>query len=316
MGRGFIVRFSCAQRSARALMSVLICFGFGYCAEHFVAEFGDKFERIVGTVRGAERAAVLNAYKAGPLEAVVFDGAYAAPELRDTIAQAHHALASIPPGDSIQPGGGDPVLAAFGDDLAAAKNLRSIVYLSTVGVYGDHGGGWVDEQTPVAPVSVRSRRRLAAERAWQELGARRGIAVAVLRLAGIYGPGQNALLQIARGKARRIVKPGQIFNRIHVGDIAQAIDAAFAHRASGVFNVADDEPAAPADPTVFAAQLSNRTPPPEEKFDEVAASMSPMALSFWQECRRVRNDKLKRALGVSLRYPTYREGLRALFEKP
>ena len=310
MGHGFI-HISRVRRSARALMSVLICFGFGYCAEHFVAEFGDKFERIVGTVRGAERAAVLNAYKAGPLEAILFDGAHAMPELRDAIAQAGYLLLSIPPGDD-----GDPALAMFGDDLAAAKNLRSIVYLSTVGVYGDHGGGWVDEQTPAAPVSARSRRRLAAEHAWQELGARRGVAVAVLRLAGIYGPGQNALLQIARSKARRIVKPGQIFNHIHVGDIAQAIDAAFTHRASGVFNVADDEPAAPADPTVFAAQLLNRTPPPEEKFEDAAALMSPMALSFWQECRRVKNDKLKRALGVTLRYPTYREGLRALSEEP
>jgi nucleoside-diphosphate-sugar epimerase len=138
----------------------------------------------------------------------------------------------------------------------------------------------------------------------------------VLRLAGIYGPGQNALLQIARGKARRIVKPGQIFNRIHVADIARAIDAAFTRCASGVFNIADDEPAPPADPIVFAAQLMGRAAPPEEKFDDVAASMSPMALSFWEECRRVKNDKLKRALGVTLRYPTYRDGLRALFEKP
>jgi len=292
-------------------MSVLVCFGFGYCAEHFVAAFGEKFDRIVGTVRAAERAAVLNAYKAGSLEAIAFDGAQATPELGDAIGQARYALVSIPPGD-----GGDPVLAAFADDLAAAKNLRSIVYLSTVGVYGDHGGGWVDEQTPVAPASARSRRRLAAEVAWQELGARCGIAVAVLRLAGIYGPGQNALLKIARGKARRIVKPGQIFNHIHVGDIAQAIDAAFTRRASGAFNVADDEPASPADSIAFAAQLMGRAPPPEEKFDDVAASMSPMALSFWQECRRVKNDKLKRALGVTLRYPTYRDGLRSLFEKP
>jgi nucleoside-diphosphate-sugar epimerase len=316
MGGGFIVCFSFARRSARALMSVLICLGYGYCAEHFVAEFGGKFERIVGTVRGGERAAVLNAYKDGPLEAVLFDGAHATPELREAIAQARYALVSIPPGDSIPSGGGDPVLAVLGDDLTAAKNLRSIVYLSTVGVYGDHGGGWVDEQTPLAPVSARSRRRSVAERAWQELGARQGIAVAVLRLAGIYGPGQNALVQIARGKARRIVKPGQFFNRIHVGDIAQAIDAAFAQCKSGVFNVADDEPAPPADPTVFAARLLDRPPPPEEKFDDVAASMSPMALSFWRECRRVKNEKLKRALGVTLRYPTYREGLRALLEKP
>jgi nucleoside-diphosphate-sugar epimerase len=292
-------------------MSALVCFGFGYCAEHFVAEFGDKFERIVGTVRRAERAAVLNAYKAGPLEAVVFDGAHATPEFNDAIAQAYYALVSIPPGDD-----GDPVLAAFGDGVAAGKNLRSIVYLSTVGVYGDHGGAWVEEQTPVAPASARSRRRSAAEQAWQELGARHGVPVAVLRLAGIYGPGQNALVQIARGKARRIVKPGQIFNRIHVADIAQAIAAAFTRRASGVFNIADDEPAAPADPIVFAAQLMGRAPPPEEKFDDAAASMSPMALSFWQECRRATNAKLKRELGVTLRYPTYREGLRALLEKP
>src|SRR6516164_7157178 len=173
MGRGFVVRISGTQRNARALMSVLICFGFGYCAEHFVAEFGDKFERIVATVRGAERAAVLNAYQAGPLEAVVFDGTHAPPGLRAAIARARCALVSIPPSDD-----GDPVLAAFGDDLAAAKNLRSIVYLSTVGVYGDHAGGWVDEETPVSPVSGRSRRRLAAEEGWRELGARRGIAVA------------------------------------------------------------------------------------------------------------------------------------------
>jgi dTDP-4-dehydrorhamnose reductase len=310
MGRGFVVRIRGGQPSTRALMSVLICFGFGYCAEHFVAEFGDKFERIVATVRGAERAEVLNAYRAGPLEAVAFDGGHASPELRDAIAQARYALVSIPPGED-----GDPVLGVFGDDLAAAKNLRSIVYLSTVGVYGDHAGGWVDEQTPATPVSARGRRRLAAEGAWQELGARRGIAVAVLRLAGIYGPGQNALTQIARGKARRIVKPGQVFTRIHVGDIAQAIEAAFTRCASGVFNVADDEPAAPADPIVFAAQLLGRVPPPEERFDDAAASMSPMALSFWQECRRVKNDKLKRALGVTLHFPTYREGLKALFDE-
>ena len=291
-------------------MSVLVCFGFGYCAEHFVAEFGDKYERVVATVRGAERAAVLNAYKAGPLQAVLFDGEHATPQLERAIAQAHDALISIPPG-----GDSDPVLAACGDDLDAGKNLRSIVYLSTVGVYGEHRGGWVDEETPAAPATERARRRLAAEQAWQDFGGRRGIAVAILRLAGIYGPGQNALLQIARGKARRIVKPGQFFNRIHVGDIAQAIDSAFTQRASGVFNIADDEPAAPAEPILFAARLMGRAPPPEEKFDDAAASMSPLALSFWQECRRVKNDKLKRALGVTLRYPTYREGLRALFEE-
>jgi nucleoside-diphosphate-sugar epimerase len=286
-------------------MATLICFGFGYCAEHFIAEFAGKFERIVGTVRRAERAGILNAYQAGGVLALVFDGANAAAAL----AQADYALVSIPPDEN-----GEPVLASLGDALAAGRRLRSVVYLSTVGVYGDRDGGWVDEQTPVAPASERSRRRLAAEQAWQQFGGREAVPIAVLRLAGIYGPGQNALVALARGKARRILKAGQIFNRIHVADIAQAIDAAFARRANGVFNIADDEPAPPADPIVFAAKLLGREPPPEIAFDDAAPSMSPMALSFWQECRRVRNDKLKRELGVTLRYPSYREGLTALLE--
>ncbi len=289
-------------------MSTLICFGLGYSAEHFVGMFGDGFDRIIGTVRGAERATVLNVHPAGRLKSLVFDGSFATPEVKTAIGAADVALVSIPPDEN-----GDPVLAAFADALAHARQLRSIVYLSTVGVYGDHGGKWVDETTPPKPGSARSRARLDAEHAWQKLGARRGIAVAVLRLAGIYGPGQNALVHIARGTARRIVKPGQVFNRVHVGDIAQAIDAAFARTAAGVFNVADDAPSPPGDPIVFAAHLLGRDPPPEIAFAEATPSMSAMALSFWQDCRRVHNDKLKRELGVTLLYPTYREGLRALF---
>ena len=289
-------------------MATLVCFGFGYCAEHFIAEFGGKFERVIGTVRGAERAGILNAYQAGTVRAVVFDGARATPELDGAIAAADYALISIPPDAN-----GDPVLAACGYALAARRNLRSVVYLSTVGVYGDHGGGWVDERTPPVPRSERSCWRVAAEQAWQRFGARHGVPVAVLRLAGIYGPGQNTLVALARDKARRIVKPGQVFNRIHVGDIAQAIDAAFARGAAGVFNLADDEPSPPADPIVFAAELMGHAPPPEIPFAQAAPSMSELGLSFWQDCRRVRNDKLKRELGVTLRYPTYREGLRALF---
>jgi nucleoside-diphosphate-sugar epimerase len=286
---------------------MLICFGLGYSAQHFVEIFGQKFDRIVGTVRSAERAAALDAHPSGRLKALIFDGSSATPDLRGAIAEADAALVSVPPDHN-----GDPVLRACGDALAHAQRLRGVVYLSTIGVYGDRGGAWVDEATPPKPGASRSRERLAAEQAWLDFGARRGIAVAILRLAGIYGPGQNALVQIASGKARRIVKPGQVFNRIHVGDIAQAIDAAFAHRASGIFNVADDEPTPPADSIVFAAQLMGIEPPPEIPFEQAAPSMSPMALSFWQECRRVKNDKLKRELGVSLRYPTYREGLRAL----
>ncbi len=291
-------------------MSRLICIGLGYSAEHFVAAYGQKFTRIFGTMRSKERAAVLNAYDDSRLRALVFDGKTATPALRDAIAQADAALISIPQDEH-----GDPALRACGDAFLEAPHLRTIVYLSTVGVYGDRGGGWVDEETPPNPFSARARERLAAEQAWQDLGRQRGIPVAVLRLAGIYGPGRNALTQVAHGGVRRVIKPGQVFNRIHVADIVQAVDAAFTGHASGIFNVADDEPSPPGDPLVFAAQLLGVAVPPEIAFAEAAPSMSSLALSFWQECRRVRNDKLKRALGVQLRYPTYREGLRALFEE-
>ena len=290
-------------------MSKLLCFGLGYSAEHYIARFGDRFERIVGTVRDAERAAVLNARFAGRLKVLAFDGASATPDLTNAIGEADVALVSIP-----QTAKGDPVLAAFGAELTHASRLRSVVYLSTIGVYGDHSGAWVDEETPPRPDSERAGERLAVEQAWQTFGRRSHKAIAILRLAGIYGPGRNASVQIARGEARRIVKPGQVFNRIHVADIAQAIDAAFARDANGIFNVTDDEPTPPADPTVFAAQLLGRDPPPEIQFEDVVSLMSPMALSFWQDCRRVRNSKLKRKLGVTLDYPTYREGLRGLFE--
>ncbi len=291
-------------------MSTLLCFGLGYAAEHFVGRYGAGFARIVATVRGAERAALLNARLAGRLKALVFDGHSASPELVAAVGEADAALVSIPQDET-----GDPVLRACGDAFARAQKLHAVVYLSTIGVYGDRDGDWVDENAAPLPTSERSRKRLAAEQVWQDFGRRHSVPVAILRLAGIYGPGRNALTQIARGDARRIVKPGQVFNRIHVDDIAQAIDAALTRKASGIFNVADDEPSPPGDPLVFAAQLLSVKPPPEIAYEDAAPTMSPLAKSFWLECRRVRNDKLKRALGVTLRYPTYREGLRALFEQ-
>jgi nucleoside-diphosphate-sugar epimerase len=290
-------------------MSTLLCFGLGYSAEHFVAAFGHRFEHIIGTVRSAERADQLNAKFAGRLQVPLFAGKARTAKLHRAIAQADAALISIPQAET-----GDPVLAAFGEAFADAARLRAIVYLSTIGVYGDHGGAWVDEETPTRPDSMRAQSRLAAERSWQSYGERAQIPVAVLRLAGIYGPGRNALVQIERGKARRIVKAGQVFNRVHVADIAQAIDAGFSRNVAGLFNLADDEPSPPGDPLVFAAQLLGRPPPPEMPYEEAAPSMSPLALSFWQKCRRVKNGKLKRELGVRLLYPTYREGLRALFD--
>ena len=291
-------------------MSMLLCFGLGYSAEHFVGMYGDSFDRIIGTVRGVERAALLNAHLSGRLKALVFDGKSPTPELRPAIAEAEGALISIP-----QDAHGDPVLRLFAAEFAHARRLRALVYLSTVGVYGDHGGAWVDENTPTDPAAPRARNRRAAEQAWQDFGKSRSIPITTLRLAGIYGPGRNALTQIARGDARRIVKPGQVFNRIHVDDIAQAIDAALAQRAHGIFNVADDEPTPAGDPLTFAAGLLGVPPPPEIPYEQAVPSMSPMAKSFWQECRRVKNDKLKRELSVTLRYPTYREGLSALFEE-
>jgi nucleoside-diphosphate-sugar epimerase len=289
-------------------MPTLMCFGLGYAAEHFIAACGDGFDRIVGTVRGIERATDLNARFAGRVKVLAFDGESASAEAKAAAAGADAALVSIPQTET-----GEPVLAAFGEELAQARRLRTIVYLSTVGVYGDHAGAWVDETTAPRADSIRGQKRLAAEKTWRQFGAHSAAAVAILRLAGIYGPGRNALVQLARGEARRIAKPRQVFNRIHVADIAQAINAAFANAARGVFNVADDEPSPPGDPIVFAARLLGREPPPEIPFAQAAPSLSPTALSFWQDCRRVKNDKLKRELGVKLRFPTYREGLRALF---
>jgi nucleoside-diphosphate-sugar epimerase len=178
-------------------------------------------------------------------------------------------------------------------------------------VYGDHGGAWIDETAPPNPTSARSRRRLAAEEAWLALGRRTGKPVQVFRLAGIYGPRRNPLAQLAAGTATRIVKPGQIFNRIHVDDIAAALAASLDRpRAGAVYNVADDEPAPPQDVVAYAASLAGVVPPAEIPFDE--ASLSPMARSFYAETKRVSNRLLKQELGLTLRYPTYREGLAAL----
>jgi len=292
-------------------MATLFCFGLGYSASHYIAEFGARFDRIAGTVTTREKAAAIASAGIGghKVEAFVFDGAHVTPDVTAALMDAAAVLVSVPPDNR------DPVLRHFARTIAGAPQLQSIVYLSTVGVYGDHGGEWVDEDTPAAPVSERSRARLAAEQEWPTVGARCGRPVAILRLSGIYGPGQNALIQVARGSARRIDKPGQVFNRIHVEDIAQAIDAAFTRRADGIFNVTDDEATPQGVPIAFAAELLEVAPPPELPFAEAAKSMLPMALSFYAESRRVRNHKLKRDLGVELRYPSYREGLCALLAR-
>jgi nucleoside-diphosphate-sugar epimerase len=295
-------------------MTTLLCFGFGYSAQHYVARHGAQFARIIGTTRSDENAAELRGRTFGGhrIEIVVFDGATAAPALAEAVAQANVLLVSISPDDGV-----DPTLRLLRDAIAAAPGLAAIVYLSTIAVYGNHDGGWIDEDTPLTPALTRAEDRIEAERAWQALGAARGVPVAVIRIAGIYGPGQNALETVKSGRARRIVKPGQVFNRIHVGDLADIIDGAvrlaLTGGAGGVFNAADDEPTAPGDPIVFAAGLLGVAPPPEIPFEEAKKTMSLFAVSFYGETKRVRNARIKSVLGVTLRYPTYREGLHALF---
>ena len=284
-------------------MGTLTCLGLGYCAVHYVEEFRQQFDRVIGTTRSLRDAGAPH----GRVQMIPFDGTAASPGLVSLVEESEALLISAPP---LEPG--DPVLATLAAPIARGQT-SAIVYLSTIGVYGDSGGAWVDEDIPPRPGSPRSVARLAAEEAWRRLGDENGKSVAILRLSGIYGPGRNALVTLAEGKARRIVKPGQVFNRIHVTDIAQAIDACFARSAAGVFNLADDEPAPPQDVIAFAADLRGRMPPPEIPFDAARGGMSAMAQSFYAENRRVRNAKVKQTLGVRLAYPTYREGLRALF---
>ncbi len=291
-------------------MPTLVCLGLGYCARHYVTEFGARFDRIVGTTRTADNAAALAARRFGgrAVEMHVFDGKAASPEMTAPIAAADALLISAAPADGV-----DPVLAALADEITRAPKLSSVVFLSTLGVYANSNGAWIDETAEVIPgLARRGSARIDAELAWRRLGADRNLPVAILRLGGIYGPGQNGMTRLLRGTAHRVAKPGHVSNRIHVFDIAQAIDAAFARRADGIFNIVDDEPASPSEQIAYAAELLGIAPPPEIPLAEAHKVMSPFALSFYDGCIRARNDKLQRVLGVTLRYPNYREGLRAL----
>lgn len=284
----------------------LFVFGLGYTALHFIKRHRERFERVTGTVTAPEKAEVLA--QEGIAARVFTSRDRADPRIADDLADADHLLVSIPTDAH-----GDPVLARFADPIALAPRLRWIGYLSTVGVYGGHDGAWIDETTPPQPPSDRARRRVAAEADWLALGARTGKAVQVFRLAGIYGPGRNALKNLAEGTAKRIVKPGQVFNRVHVDDIAAVLMASFERPSPGaIYNVADDEPAPQQDMVAYAAALAGVEPPPEIPFEE--ADLSPMAVSFWSANRRVRNRRIKTELGVKLRFSTYREGLRAIHE--
>lgn len=276
----------------------LISFGHGYVAQALGQALLADGWQVFGTTRDASRADALANTGVTPL-LWSDEGA-----IRAAMGQASHLLASAAPGPQ-----GDPVLAAFGHAIAAAApRLRWAGYLSTTGVYGDHQGAWVDEDTPLTPSTARGQARVLAEAEWQALTA---LPLHIFRLAGIYGPGRGPFAKLRAGTAQRIVKPGQVFSRIHRDDIVRVLRASMAHPNPGrMYNLCDDDPAPPQDVIGHAAQLLGLPMPPEIAFDQ--ADLGPMARSFYAESKRVSNARIKQELGVSLAYPTYRQGLASL----
>jgi nucleoside-diphosphate-sugar epimerase len=283
-------------------MKHLLCFGLGYSAKVLAARLAAKGWMISATSRDEDgalrirdvgyRAFTFN--KGSPLPSAAFD-------------DVTHVLVSAPPDED-----GDPVLRRHVHDIGErARQFQWVAYLSTTGVYGDHGGGLVTEETPLTPNTDRGRRRLAAELQWLDLWRRFDLPVHVFRLAGIYGPSRNQLLALRDGTSRRIIKPGQLFSRIHVEDIANVLEASIARPRPGrAYNLCDDEASPPQDVVAYGARLLGLPVPPDTPFD--AATLSPMARSFYAESKRVSNARIKDELGVTLSYPTYREGLAAL----
>ena len=278
----------------------LILFGLGYAGTAIAARAAALGRRVTATSPSP------SGRQAPPGVDLVNFADAAAP-----LNEATHVLQTAAPDEH-----GDPALAHYGDAIRASPRLRWAGYLSTTGVYGDRDGGWVDEDTPVAPTAPRAQRRVEAEQAW--VAALPGRPVDLFRLAGIYGPGRSAFDDLRSGQARRVLKPGHLFGRIHRDDIAAAVLAAMQQaREPGprVLNLADDEPAASADVTAEAARLLGMPPPPLVPFAEAVEGMSAMGRSFWNENRRVHSEKTQAQLGLRWRYPTYREGLRATLQQ-
>jgi nucleoside-diphosphate-sugar epimerase len=279
----------------------LFCFGFGYAARSLARRLAGAGWRVGGTCRTGASAAAL---AAAGFAAMPFDRMRPLPP--GALAEVTHILLSIPPDAE-----GDPVLDRHGADIAALPALAWVGYLSSTGVYGDRGGGWVDETSPPAPTGERGRRRLAAEEGWLALWRRRQVPVHIFRLAAIYGPGRSPFAALRAGTARRIDKKGQVFSRIHVEDLAATLCASIARpRPGALYNVCDDEPAPPACVVAYAARLLALPPPPLVPL--AAAGLSTTALSFYADNKRVSNALIKRELGVRLRYPDYRAGLAAI----
>jgi nucleoside-diphosphate-sugar epimerase len=300
-------------------MTVMI-FGCGYSGKAIAKAFAADGFAVAGTARTREGADALSALGIKPF---IFDGIEFSAELKVAMADVTYIVQSIPPikkrgsdkGDNPQDGGareGDPLLKLISGRLRTlCPKLEWIGYLSTVGVYGDHEGGWVTESTPGSPILGRSIERIDTESAWAEEGRAGGVPVAVLRLSGIYGPGRNAFVNLDRGTARRIIKKDQVFNRIRVEDIGGAAFFLAERHLAGLYNVTDDEPGPPQDVIVEAARLMGVEPPPELDFD--TAEMTPMARSFYGANKRVSNEKMK-ALGFRFRFPNYRISLAQLWD--
>ena len=282
-------------------MHHILIFGLGYTATALAKRLSPDAWQISATSRSRDGVAAIqdSGYRAFQFS----DDHPPSPELRAAVSNASHIVVSTPPGSA-----GDPVLHTMSDNLIAATQLKWVGYLSTIGVYGDHDGQWIDETTPATPTSARSKRRLAAEQAWQQLAERSKFNLNIFRLAGIYGPGRSAFDKLRSGRARAIINPGQVFNRIHVDDAAEVISAALHDRGEHIiYNVTDDLPAPPQDVLDHAAELMGVAPPNRVSLDE--AALSEMAKSFYSENKRVRNRRIKDDLDVALSYPTYKEGL-------
>ncbi len=285
-------------------MHVMI-FGAGYSGKAIAQALKTEAGTISGTTRSREKFASLSAAGIRPL---LFEGVTLTDDLTAAMSGVTHLVQSIAPGRE-----GDPLLAQLGDDLTRLlPRLEWVAYLSTVGVYGDHGGGWVDEESPCRPVSARSVERVEAETAWAKATDKADVPLATLRLSGIYGPGRNTFMNFEKGTARRLVKKDQVFNRIRVEDIGAALTFLAGQKEFGVFNVTDDEPAPPQDVVVFAAALMGVEPPPEQAFE--TADLTPMARSFYGENKRVSNAKLRR-LGFDFAFPEYKSSLVQLWKK-
>ena len=278
----------------------LFCFGLGYCADYLSAKLIKQGWQVSATCRTSEKAAVLEVSGIRP---VLLSGKKVT--VTD-IGKADHILISVPP----EQDGSDPVINFAGAALAALQDqIKWVGYLSTTGVYGDHQGAWIDEETPAGLLSERGQRRVAAEAQW----AATGLPMHYFRLAGIYGPGRNSLRALQNGTARRVVKQGQVFSRIHLADITRILEASMANPNAGrAYSVCDDTPAPPQDVVTYAAELMGVSPPALQDF--ATAELSPMARSFYGENKRIRNNRIKEELGVSLEYPDYRAGLSALWE--